>query len=324
MTKERVDEIDIIKGIGILLVIAGHLPLPYIMLRIIYSFHLPLFIIASGMVFNVKKVNKNVTHLLKIYIIAACLNTLIYGLLNKISLHDMIYLMLNLLLGGVSSIGTIKIANALWFLPCLTCIEILYWIIVKKFSKLREEVGVSILVVLIGLLVGKLRDKYIMFWSIDIACILLPFFVFGVSIGKDIFRNAENIKKRWHKTTMAACGIIILYVTMVNTQYINIYRGNYGKSILLYYFGGIAGFLLVCIFAIYVKNNASRRILIIVGRNSLVLLCTHQMLMYFIQLFLDYIGINGVLWRCGVIIGECISILFLAIIEEKMKLAIKN
>ncbi|NBH25961.1 hypothetical protein D3Z60_09125 [Lachnospiraceae bacterium] len=55
----RVDEIDIAKGLGILLVIVGHLlPEDSWMRQIIYSFHMPLFMILSGMVVSDKKESK--------------------------------------------------------------------------------------------------------------------------------------------------------------------------------------------------------------------------------------------------------------------------
>lgn len=55
----RVDEIDIAKGLGILLVIVGHLlPEDSWARQIIYSFHMPLFMILSGMVISDKKESK--------------------------------------------------------------------------------------------------------------------------------------------------------------------------------------------------------------------------------------------------------------------------
>ena len=55
----RVDEIDIAKGLGILLVIVGHLlPEDSWMRQIIYSFHMPLFMFISGGLFYYTKIRK--------------------------------------------------------------------------------------------------------------------------------------------------------------------------------------------------------------------------------------------------------------------------
>lgn len=51
---ERDNTIDILKGIGILLVVIGHSGCPQLLSDIIYSFHMPLFFIASGWFFSDK------------------------------------------------------------------------------------------------------------------------------------------------------------------------------------------------------------------------------------------------------------------------------
>lgn len=49
MTKQRIDYIDIAKGIGILLVLWGHLYVCDYVHSAIYLFHMPLFFFISGM-----------------------------------------------------------------------------------------------------------------------------------------------------------------------------------------------------------------------------------------------------------------------------------
>lgn len=49
---KRNDVIDILKGIGIILMVVGHSGAPKIVNDIIFSFHMPLFFIASGWFFN--------------------------------------------------------------------------------------------------------------------------------------------------------------------------------------------------------------------------------------------------------------------------------
>lgn len=50
MTKSnRIEEVDISKGIGMVLVIMGHLCVSASLRNFIYSFHMPLFFILSGM-----------------------------------------------------------------------------------------------------------------------------------------------------------------------------------------------------------------------------------------------------------------------------------
>lgn len=56
MTKSnRIEEVDISKGIGMVLVITGHLCVSVSLRNFIYSFYMPLFFILSGVVYNVAR-----------------------------------------------------------------------------------------------------------------------------------------------------------------------------------------------------------------------------------------------------------------------------
>ena len=52
--KQRDISVDILKGIGIILVVVGHANCPQNLRNIIYSFHMPLFFICSGLFFSFK------------------------------------------------------------------------------------------------------------------------------------------------------------------------------------------------------------------------------------------------------------------------------
>lgn len=48
---KRIDWIDVAKGIGIILMVMGHTSMPDAINRWIYSFHMPLFFLLSGLLF---------------------------------------------------------------------------------------------------------------------------------------------------------------------------------------------------------------------------------------------------------------------------------
>lgn len=52
---DGIEEVDISKGIGMVLVITGHLCVSVSLRNFIYSFHMPLFFILSGIVYNVAR-----------------------------------------------------------------------------------------------------------------------------------------------------------------------------------------------------------------------------------------------------------------------------
>ena len=55
--KKRLEWIDLAKGIGIILMIIGHMPsIPSAVHNWIFSFHMPLFFFLSGYMFKKKKV----------------------------------------------------------------------------------------------------------------------------------------------------------------------------------------------------------------------------------------------------------------------------
>ena len=55
--KERLAVFDVAKGLGILLVVFAHINYTNIPLVYIYSFHMPLFFLISGIFFDTKKIH---------------------------------------------------------------------------------------------------------------------------------------------------------------------------------------------------------------------------------------------------------------------------
>lgn len=79
--RQRIEWIDLSKGIGIILVILGHMQVPSLLHNFIYIFHMPLFILISGMLFKGSKLYKSVKKLLICYFSMSFLTTLIYYLI---------------------------------------------------------------------------------------------------------------------------------------------------------------------------------------------------------------------------------------------------
>ena len=117
--KKRIDCLDVAKGIAMFLVVMGHAALaydtPYWRVAI-YSFHMPLFFLVSGVVVGRAKdgwgafVKKNVLTLLVPYLIWA----LIYLPFKFESLPWVVY-------GSWEGLNKIGTNVALWFLPALFC-----------------------------------------------------------------------------------------------------------------------------------------------------------------------------------------------------------
>lgn len=128
MINNRDSFIDILKGIGILLVIWGHSSL--FLFNEIYSFHMPLFFFLSGCFFNVNAtvstfVKKKFKQLLIPYAIFFSLSCLFYIFLLWFS-HRLNIESLNML-KGIFPINNEIINTPLWFLYALFWMSIIYY-----------------------------------------------------------------------------------------------------------------------------------------------------------------------------------------------------
>lgn len=75
--------IDVVKGIGIILVVIGHCDRPDVILKYIQSFHMPLFFITAGYVFSAKREFKDFAYrkasgLIKPYAFYGALNYIVW------------------------------------------------------------------------------------------------------------------------------------------------------------------------------------------------------------------------------------------------------
>lgn len=220
--------------------------------------------------------------------------------------------------GGVSPGYRIEVASALWFLPCLICIEILFVFAAKIAGESKRRIGmISVLFAASGVLLSIYRAKIPMVWNVDIALILFPFFAIGNMMGKDRLVSVKEIldlskRKGWICFVVSAC--IVLFTAFINVEHINIYRAYYGRSILFYYFSGFAGGVcLFCICEIVKKISMVKNFLVSTGRNTLILLCTHQFIIFFWETLIGLCDFTSFLDRTLSIIIPFFNIFILLI-----------
>ena len=150
-SSQRLEYIDIAKGIGIFLVVIGHCANSGTLLNVYMgSFRMPLFFFISGLCFNgarhpefVPFLKRRARTLLLPLIYFCALNLL----LNFIVSDDG-YTVEDFLNGNFS--------NAMWFIYVLFLSEMLYWFINRAFCKK----GIKIAVLLVCLAVGVALDRW--------------------------------------------------------------------------------------------------------------------------------------------------------------------
>ncbi|WP_367892432.1 MULTISPECIES: acyltransferase family protein [Bacteroides] len=143
---QRIDYLDIAKLIGLSLVCFCHIPLPEGDFHVwVYSFHMPLFFLLSGMFFKPESfsVKRTAMQLLVPFILfnvlavfmSVCVDFLLYRTLQFPNLHPMKWLMSGYAIGPS------------WFLLSLFCIRV-FCSYAYKYGKIRTLLIVTI--VLLG------------------------------------------------------------------------------------------------------------------------------------------------------------------------------
>lgn len=137
---KRIDWIDIAKGLGMLAIIWGHICCKGWSNNLVYSFHIPLFFFLSGLVYNNAKYTSFVTfvknrakRLLLPYFIYSVVTWAIWAAFTYVThrpCDDFFAPLLQTFIAQGS--GGFLVHNvALWFIPCLFFVELIYYPIGK-------------------------------------------------------------------------------------------------------------------------------------------------------------------------------------------------
>lgn len=278
MNHSRIDYIDIAKGIGILLVYVGHCYIggessSYDKLNIwIYSFHMPLFFMISGMLFPRRFIDK------RLYIykktVSLILPYLLFSMVNYVVLKVLHMGPPNFILSGWGR-------NPLWFIPILYLIEVLHYFIVKGKSWEMLLSGS----IIASLFVWKTHCNGWLPYSIS----ELPWFYLCFLSGylskpklMGIIQSNRNIVIPI--ILMSVQSLVLFFVVLpYNVNYRQ--QDNDALSYIMRYCLGIVGSL--SILMISSKVNQWRPFLIIkwIGENTLVILCTHLLYYRLLQTF---------------------------------------
>ena len=164
---KRLDEIDILKSIGIILMIMGHTGFGKIFDYYIHSFHMPMFYIISGFLYKnsqlpfkdfLKKKSKS---LLIPYIIFAFFHLISWYILCFIVGRDLS--IVNLISIFTFNTDNMPISGALWFLTSLFFVDIIYYFI----NRINDKKFKLLTVVIISM-IGCIIPRYFRLpWALD-------------------------------------------------------------------------------------------------------------------------------------------------------------
>lgn len=235
--KVRLDYLDIAKALTIFLVIVGHTTAndvtPYYRL-VLYTFHMPLFFMVSGVVVRRHRHEYNKEHwisFLRKNIIAIAIPYLlwaiIYTSLDYRLLGDIFYASWQTL----SNIGTL---TSLWFLPCLFVARILMELVLMistYFKKIDRHVFAfiaAIVSLIIGLSLPALENGYP--WCINCAFTALSFMLVGYSL-KEVLDKKSNKFLLIHFVIFVVIFVSYLIYKGNDLEYVKMYKNEVSNLI---------------------------------------------------------------------------------------------
>lgn len=272
---KREHSYDIVKGIAMILVIIGHCKfVPAPMLWWLYSFHMPLFFMVSGMLMNVEKYSfvsflKNRLRTLVLPYFSLSFVLYIWDVIIKIRLSTLDEeLYIKKFFGIFFARRNTDYYYNLWFLTALFFAELLVFIIVKVCKNKSPVIFIFMIILSCAgfYIVSKISRSY--FWSLDLVPLSAAFLAIGYLI-------RLYLKKR--NMIFNPLLFPIYCVINIGFAYLNHKAcGDLGRSDMYYlnlgnYFyymiAAIAGSLAVITFARFMKKLPPIEY---IGKNSLI------------------------------------------------------
>lgn len=268
--KNRLDYIDLSKGFAIILVVLGHIYKDNYIRTWLYSFHIPLFFIISGILLNYKDItNNNFLYILKIkiknimipYFCFEVLNIIIWCINNReFTISALRWNMIDTIL--LYAHGTT------WFLPCLFVAEIMFLIIRKVIKNDYVLIIVSSLITISPFILNLGQGITLIIFR---CCIALGF----VCLGYFVYPIQKDINLSKIKIAMLFCINIIL--SILNGR-VDLYKITF-NNVLLYFLCAILGSISI----LMLFKNIKIKCLSYFGKNSLVIMCIHNNLILILK-----------------------------------------
>lgn len=271
---KRIVWVDIAKGIGILLVLIGHISQnPYIS-SFIYCFHMPLFFIISGYLYKDKPqyIRKKMKTILLPYLFFAIISFVYWYFIERNirgQTVNPINIFLNIWLarGGNDN----YIFNvALWFLPCLLIVEIVFHSLIKRIKSIKHLSVVMFIFSILGYAYAKL-DLIRLPFCIDVALTAIVFYFFGYCWKNKLESNFIKFNKIRKSILFCICLLVTIILSQLITS-IDMNNLQYPFYIFLYILP-IFGFLIIYIISTSIKQN---KILQYLGTNTLIIMGVHE------------------------------------------------
>lgn len=280
----RITYIDIAKGIGIFLVIAGHLfRYDSYISAVIFSFHIPLFFFLSGMVEHYQDIK--FPEYLKKALRSCFVPWLLFALLGLfVSLLNLEWRLAFNTGKAIKCIygmdtGLIHVSQ-IWFLISLFYVKVFFWFFHRYVMKNGSIVLVMFLVIAITIfqkLAVAGAELFLPYnrlpMQIDNAFTGLVFYIGGF-----IYNKYKGETSEWANRCIFFICLLLILVSPYNTH-INVANIYLGEDDYLFYVFAISGIFLVILLSKFIERSSCalfRYILQYVGESSLYIFAVHS------------------------------------------------
>lgn len=285
---KRIDWIDNAKALAIILVVIGHAGIPVLINSYILSFHMPLFFVVSGFLYNEDKYSsvplieyakKRFKRLIVPYLwfsVATVMLSTVIQYIVKGKLISLVYPILSILL-CTNIKNSDMIESVLWFLPCIFVVELLF-VSFRKFTKSNAITIVFVIMLSIISYILSITIGHKIPFTIDIAFFALLFYGIGFVLKKEALLFMSNISDSKRKAIMVALigfsiSLLSVYMNSSNLlMYINQY-GNYFWTI-IGAFGGVITWLSIS--TMFTVNAVT----LFFSKNSLLVFVIHLKILF--------------------------------------------
>lgn len=265
---KRIEYIDYAKGLAIVFVVFGHIFFGNNKISIwIYSFHIPLFFIISGYLlnYNVKPLKDSIIKKIKVLLIPYISFSILNIICNyALSNFDMKSIKINIIdtisLGGIAT---------LWFLFALFFGETIFLIGKKSFNKIRYEILFYMIIVSIVFILLKLTHG-----KTAVALVRGIVALFFINIGYYLYNIINKVQLNFFSILIIS--IVSFISSMINGK-VDLWTLHF-NNIFLYVFNSIIGSLNIIFIS---KKIRTSNILKFFGKNTLIIMATHQIMTQF-------------------------------------------
>lgn len=281
----RIEYIDIMRGLGILLMIMGHIGFGKSFDTYIHAFHMPVFYVISGYLFKNNPVPTEAFVVRKarqlfipyfVFAVTGFLGTYMTGGINGIDfwskLNDTFF---NPTIRGV------PLAGALWFLPALFWINVIFHYLHKWFGK-NDYILFAITLVtgFVGMLATERYNIYLPM-GLDAALSGVAFIGTGYFLKQMMHRKFIHACFHMNVEVFIVMALLQAYLAFFNGD-VNFRTGQYG-NIVLAWFNAMLGSILLWNLSRWLGYalNKWKKLIIIqgimqIGANSLTFVCLNQ------------------------------------------------